>query len=111
MLLNYAEALYELKGEVAFDALNRLRTRVDMPGFAVLPQSSDPNWADYGYGISDELYEIRRERRVELAMEGFREDDYRRWAAHALFKGQRPKGYPFDQTEFPNYNPPLIVMD
>lgn len=107
VLLNYAEALYELNGELAFDALNRLRTRVGMPSFTVHPQSSDPNLADYGYPVSDELYAIRRERRVELALEGFREDDYKRWAAHTLFKGQRPKGYPFDQAEFPNYHPPL----
>lgn len=107
VLLNYAEALYELKGEVAYTALNKLRTRVGMPDFTVHLQSADPNWVDYGYSISDELYEIRRERRVELALEGFREDDYRRWAAHTLFKGKRPKGYPFDPTEFPNYHPPL----
>lgn len=107
VLLNYAEALYELNGNIAFSALNQLRTRVGMPGFVVHPQNSDPNRIDYGYPISDELYEIRRERRVELALEGFREDDYKRWAAHMLFKGKRPKGYPFDQNEFPAYNPPL----
>ena len=107
VLLNYAEALYELNGNVATNALDQLRTRVGMPGFVVHPQSSDPNRTDYGYPVSDELYEIRRERRVELALEGFREDDYKRWAAHTLFKGKRPKGYPFDQNEFPAYNPPL----
>lgn len=107
VLLNYAEALYELNGNIAYNALNQLRTRVGMPAFTVNPQSSDPNLTDYGYSISDALYEIRRERRVELALEGFREDDYRRWAAHGLFKGKRPKGYPFDQNEFPAYNPPL----
>src|SRR5690606_2148357 len=57
--------------------------------------------------ISDELYEIRRERRVELALEGHRADDYKRWAAHNLFKGKRPKGYPFNQEEFPTYHPTL----
>jgi len=50
------------------------------------------------------LYEIRRERRIELAMEGHRSDDYKRWAAHALFKGKRPKGYPFKKEEFPGFN-------
>ncbi len=107
VLLNYAEALYELKGEVAYDVLNQLRNRAAMPAFSVHPQSSDPNWVDYGYSISNELYEIRRERGVELALEGFREEDYKRWAAHKLFKNKRPKGYPFDQAEFPNYSPPL----
>ncbi len=107
VLLNYAEAFYELRRDVAYNALNQLRARAGMPDFIVHPQSSDPNVTDYGYSIPNELYEIRRERRVELALEGFREDDYKRWAAHKLFKGKRPKGYPFDQSEFPSYHPLL----
>ncbi len=107
VLLNYAEAKYELDGTVAYDQLNLLRKRAGMPDFTVNPQSSDPNLLDYGYTISDELYEIRRERRVELALEGKREDDYRRWAAHALFYQKRPLGYPFDPSEFPDYDPPV----
>lgn len=106
-LLNYAEAKYELDGTITYGVLNQLRSRVGMAEFQVFPQSSDPNWVDYGYPISDALYEIRRERRVELALEGHREDDYRRWAAHSLFQGKRPKGYPFEQSEFPEYHPPL----
>ncbi|MEX2565053.1 MAG: RagB/SusD family nutrient uptake outer membrane protein, partial [Cyclobacteriaceae bacterium] len=109
VLLNYAEAKYELENVVAYDALNLLRERVGMPAFEVMDQSEDPNseWQDYGYEISDELYEIRRERRIELALEGFRGDDYRRWAAHPLFKDKRPLGYPYDPQEFPDYQPPL----
>ena len=95
VLLNYAEAKCELDNSVAYTQLNLLRARAGMPDFTVNPQSSDLNPADYGYSISDELYEIRRERRVELAFEGLRNEDYRRWAAHSLFKGKRPKGYPF----------------
>lgn len=107
VLLNLAEAQYELNQTVAYDALNMLRQRAGMPDFEVQPQSSDPSRADYGYPISDELYEIRRERRVELALEGRRSQDYRRWAAHALFAGKRFYGYPFLQSEFPSYQPPL----
>ena len=66
-----------------------------MPDFNVNAQSSDPNVLDYGYSISDALYKIRRERRVELAMEGLHSLDYKRWAAHALFQYERPNGYPF----------------
>lgn len=105
VLLNYAEAKYELDGTVAFEQLNILRTRAGMPNFSINSQNSDFNPSDYGYSISDELYEIRRERRVELALEGRREDDYKRWAAHALFKGKRLTGYPFNSAEFPNLNP------
>jgi len=107
VLLNYAEAKCELDNSVAYEQLNLLRKRAGMPDFAINPQSSDPNIEDYGYTISDELYEIRRERRVELALEGLRDDDYMRWAAHSLFKNKRPKGYPFNAKEFPNYEPTL----
>lgn len=101
VLLNYAEAKYELGEPVDFDkSINLLRKRSGMPDFRV---QSDPNrslYADYGYPISDELYEIRRERTVELGCEGFRYDDIMRWAAHSLLKGKRPKGYPFDASEW-----------
>ncbi|GAA5219415.1 RagB/SusD family nutrient uptake outer membrane protein [Membranihabitans marinus] len=107
VLLNYAEALYELNQTVAYDELNMLRARVGMPDFKVNAQSEDPNLIDYGYDISDELYEIRRERRVELAFESFRQWDWKRWAAGALFTNKRPKGYPFDSNEYPNENPLL----
>lgn len=103
VLLNYAEAKYELDGVIANDALNLLRQRVGMPNFEVHPQSSDKNRMEYGYSISDELYEIRRERRVELALEGLRDDDYMRWAACALFKNKRPKGYPVDLAQYPDF--------
>ncbi|GAA4432164.1 RagB/SusD family nutrient uptake outer membrane protein [Ravibacter arvi] len=107
VLLNLAEAQYELDQTVAYDALNLLRRRAGMPDFKVLPQSGDPNAESYGYPVADALYEIRRERRVELALEGRRPDDYRRWAAHELFRGKRFYGYPFLKSEFPSYNPPL----
>lgn len=107
VLLNYAEAKCELDQSVAYAQLNLLRERAGMPDFVVNSQSSDPDLTDYGYTISDELYEIRRERRVELALEGLRDEDYMRWAAHALFKGKRPKGYPLNPEEFPAYNRPL----
>jgi hypothetical protein len=100
-LLNYAEAKFELGEPVDYDkSINLLRKRSGMPDFKV---HSDPNrslYADYGHSISDELYEIRRERAVELGCEGFRYDDIMRWAAHNLLKGKRPKGYPLDESEW-----------
>ncbi len=107
VLLNYAEAKYELDKTVAYDQLNVLRKRAGMPDFIVNPQDTDPNKVDYGYPVTDELYEIRRERRVEMALEGQRDEDYQRWAAHALFKGKRPKGYPVSKEEFPDYQVPV----
>jgi starch-binding outer membrane protein, SusD/RagB family len=107
VLLNYAEAKCELDGTVAYSQLNELRARVGMPDFTVNQQSADPNLLDYGYSISDALYEIRRERCVELAFYRFRESDWKRWAAHSLFKGKRPLGYPFKADEFPGFSPLL----
>ena len=107
VLLNYAEAKYELDGTVAYAQLNELRSRVGMPDFTVNQQSDDPNLVDYGYAISDELYEIRRERSVELVFNRFREPDWKRWAAHSLFDGKRPLGYPFKADEFPDFSPML----
>ena len=107
VLLNYAEAKYEVDGVVATEQLNLLRKRVGMPDFEVNMQGDDPNLLDYGYPVSDELYEIRRERRIEMAFEGQRDEDLMRWAAHKLFQYKRPKGYPFLQGEFPEYHPPV----
>lgn len=100
-LLNYAEAKAELGEPVDYSrSIDLLRRRAGMPNFKA---QNDPNrdlYADYGYNISDELHEIRRERTVELGSEGFRFDDIMRWRAHTLIKGKRPKGYPFDQSEW-----------
>jgi hypothetical protein len=84
VLLNYAEAKAEL-GQLTDDVINRtvnvLRDRVGMPHFdparevdATL-QSLYPNITDPA------LLAIRRERRVELAGEGFRLTDINRWYA------------------------------
>lgn len=105
VLLNYAEAKFELDGTVAYEALNMIRSRAGMPDFTVIPQQQyGAQQLDYGYAVSDALYAIRNERRVELALEGQRVDDYRRWAAASLFDGMRPLGYPFDQDDFLNPN-------
>jgi starch-binding outer membrane protein, SusD/RagB family len=104
-LLNYAEAKAELGEAVDYaKSINLLRLRAGMPDFKV---QSDPNrsrYADYGYAITDELQEIRRERTVELGAEGFRFDDIRRWAAHNLLKSKRPKGYPYLASEWTGKN-------
>lgn len=102
-LLNYAEAKYELDGQVDYDkSINLLRRRVGMPDFKVIKDPNAKRFSNYGYEISDELFEIRRERRVELGAEGFRNQDYRRWRAHKLFQNKRPKGFPVLKEEFPN---------
>lgn len=79
VLLNYAEAMAELGtlDQAGLDmSINKLRDRVGMPHMTMTPQM-DPRYASDG--VSALISEIRRERRIELFMEGFRYDDIRRW--------------------------------
>ena len=91
VLLIFAEAKAEL-GECTQDVLdktiNKLRDRVEMPHLTVNP-IADLKPINYGYSISNLLYEIRRERRVELIGEGFRWDDIVRWKAAKLFENPK----------------------
>ena len=92
VLLNYAEAKAELgecDQEVLNLTVNALRNRVGMPPLSVEVGYTDPNWPDYGYDLSPLLYEIRRERAVELLGEGFRWDDIVRWAAGRLIENPK----------------------
>lgn len=79
VLLNYAEAIYELNGKITDDQLDeslnlvRLRSNPDMT-----PLSNELVEAHAAEGMSM-LEEIRTERTVELFMEGFRIDDLKRW--------------------------------
>ena len=88
-LLINAEAKAEL-GTINQSDLDRtinvLRDRVGMPHLMMEVGFTDPNWPDYGYDLSPLLQEIRRERRIELAGEGFRWNDICRWKAGKLFE-------------------------
>jgi len=88
VLLNYAEALYELNGSIT-DAelnatINQLRGRLPevnigtaaSPNFVSMPDLTNAFAAANGLDVLDE---IRRERRVELAFEGFAYWDLIRW--------------------------------
>ena len=102
-LLNFAEAKAELGQFTQLDAdksINVLRSRVQMPNLYINAISADPNWMYQD--ISPLLNEIRRERRVELACEGYRYDDLQRWAAIKYLVNTRPRGFKFRQTDFPN---------
>jgi len=100
-LLNYAEAQAELGNAVDYaSSLNKLRARAGLPNFTVQADANRSKYADFGYTLSNELFEIRRERAVELSCEGFRSDDWRRWRGHSLFKGKRPSGFPYLASEY-----------
>ncbi len=92
VLLNYAEAKAELGecDQAVLDlTVNQLRDRVAMPHLTETVGFEDPAWPDYGYPLTPLLYEIRRERAVELLGEGFRWDDIVRWKAGKLLENPK----------------------
>jgi hypothetical protein len=95
VLINYAEAVAELvtvggpavTQEDLDKSVNVLRSRpgIDLPHLQVVNGNPAVNGVEYDDPERDQtvpslIWEIRRERRVELMMEGFRHNDLRRWA-------------------------------
>ncbi len=102
ILLIYAEAKTEL-GELTQGDLdlsvNLIRQRAGMPGMSLNPSIDPVKAAKFPNVVSAqraEIYEIRRERRVELAFEGRRHDDLMRWGVGKLLE-QEPQGIYFSR--------------
>lgn len=107
VMVNHAEAAFELglfTQSVADATINKLRERAHIAPMVVANitpdfdpkrdkggyvSSGDPVTGPADYEVNPVLWEIRRERRVELYGEGFRFDDLRRWAkGHYISKTQ-----------------------
>lgn len=98
VMLNYAEAAAELgtlDQNIVDATINMLRSRA---GVAPMLLASLPDDPLCDADVSPLLWEIRRERRSELIMDGFREWDIRRWGKlsylnpavkPAIFQGAR----------------------
>ena len=103
-LLILAEALFERDGVISDGDLDRtigeLRRRVGMPTLT--------NGVVTTNGL-DMLTEIRRERTVELAFEGFRRDDLRRWKTAETEMPQALRGVKFIGTEYQQRDPGLVI--
>ena len=115
VLLNYAEAKAEL-GELT-DAdwaatIGALRSRAGITGgtpqtgtLTTRPSSAEPYIASYYPTISDpSLLEIRRERGIELCLEGLRLNDLKRWNCCDLWVND-----PWEGIFIPSLNQPLDV--
>ncbi|MCD7937909.1 MAG: RagB/SusD family nutrient uptake outer membrane protein, partial [Tannerellaceae bacterium] len=81
ILVNYAEAMFEMgkfDQSVANKTINKLRDRVGIPhlNLAEVDAAFDPV---RDQTVDPVLWEIRRERRVELMGDGFRFNDLKRW--------------------------------
>lgn len=116
-LLIYAEAKAEL-GEcdqtVLDQTINLLRTRASMPSMTLGDYPNDPELdAKYArlctYTPSPLLREIRRERRIELAIENFRYDDLMRWAA-GKFLAEPVRGMKFKAEDYYSYSDQGVLV-
>lgn len=95
VLLMYAEAKAELgilTQEDVDQSINLIRQRVEMPNASLADwlANIDPVQAKRYSNVQSSqkgaVLEIRRERRIELACEGFRYGDLMRWACGELFE-------------------------
>jgi hypothetical protein len=89
ILLNYAEAKAELGTITQTDidkTIKLIRNRVNIPNLNMTAANVNPDAIQASYypnvtgANKGVILEIRRERRIELACEGFRETDMYRWA-------------------------------
>lgn len=109
VLLNYAEAAWELNQfdqTVADKTINLLRARVDVAPMVVaeIDANFDPNrdkgtaaWtkgydSKTNYEVDPVLWEIRRERMVELMGQGFSFYDVKRWHKAPYYTNRQPCG-------------------
>lgn len=101
-LLILAEALNEKDGSISDADLDRtinvIRSRAGLPALTnAFVVANNLNM----------LNEIRRERTVELAFEGFRRDDLRRWKTAETLMPQAVRGVKFVGTEYETRYPDL----
>lgn len=101
VLLNYAEAVYERDGNISNADLNislnlvRCRVNPDMPKLSNELVSAN--------GLNMQT-EIRRERTIELFIEGFRADDLKRWKTAESEMPQDLLGIKWSGTEYQTVN-------
>lgn len=98
ILLNHIETLFEKNESVTDEQLNQtinaIRARAGFKPSAFLTNNFVN---ENGLNIKNE---IRRERTIELAVEGFRYDDIRRWKIAELVLDKELYGVPFKSTNW-----------
>jgi hypothetical protein len=97
VLLNYPEAKAELGTLTQADldiSINLLRDRAGLPHLTMSVPTDPVQAARYPEVSNPVLLEIRRERRIEMALEGRRLDDLNRWGAGKLME-KEPVGMYF----------------
>ena len=110
ILLNYAEAMFEsgkFTQDVANKTINKLRSRVDVAAMD-LAQINDGFDPKRDKSVDPILWEIRRERIVELMGDGFGFQDIRRWKKGEWFINQDQMGVYIKQSDYKNKKGELI---
>lgn len=106
VLLIYAEATFEKSGSISDEdldkSINLIRARVSMPSLTNAFVSAN--------GL-DMRTEIRRERRIELAQEGFRYEDIIRWKTAETVLPQVVLGARYFDSEYINVANPSLNSD
>ena len=107
VLLNYAEATAELGTMTDNDwaiTIGALRSRAGITGgLDKKPTEADPYMASIYTGVTDPvILEVRREREVELILEGLRLNDLKRWACGKLWETA-----PWDGIYIPALDTPI----
>lgn len=102
VLLNYAEAMFEtgqFSQPVADETINKLRVRagVDKMNVSEINATFDPK---RDQTVDPVLWEIRRERMVELMGEGFGFQDIRRWKKGEWFINQEQMGCYIKKSDY-----------
>lgn len=123
VLLNEAEAKFELGAfdqNVADKTINKLRQRAGVAKMVVaeINENFDPNRGKYypkgnenGILVEPVLWEIRRERIIELMGEGFGFYDVRRWRMAPWFLNRPTIGLWTTKEEAAKANPPLTLYN
>lgn len=101
--LNYIEATYELDGRLDSKATlywKQIRNRAGVSDdldktINATDLSKENDWAKYSADqlVSPTLFNIRRERRVEMMSEGLRMSDLKRWRALDMVKNYHIEGF------------------
>ncbi|MCH7413090.1 RagB/SusD family nutrient uptake outer membrane protein [Belliella sp. R4-6] len=130
VLINYLEATAELAslGGTALSqadldkSINVLRARpgINLPAVTLVGDRFAANGVAYDdpqrdQSVSSILWEIRRERRIELMMEGFRLNDLRRWKKLEYADTQANptinRGTWVTRAEFPNLQSAVVLSE
>jgi hypothetical protein len=97
VLLNYAEAVYEKNGSISDADLDKSLNLVRQRANKTMPKLSNSFVSSNGL---DMRTEIRRERTIELYLEGFRLDDLKRWNNAVTVLKQPLIGIKWTGTEY-----------